>query len=105
MFGLYPAIGLLSPVIPLCDVISTNPVFKFYQYDGTLIDPTGGIDYTTAAGAQKLASIKTIQISLTIRNNAVMDQKNHLPIETSFEGEVSLNNCSMVATGYPMSCQ
>jgi hypothetical protein len=34
----------------------------------------------------------------------VMDPKTHQPIETNFEGEVSLNNCSMAASGAPMSC-
>lgn len=88
------------------DVVLTNAIFKYYQYDGTLITiPTGGIDYTTKANAAILASVKTIQINLTIRNNNVMDKQTGLPIETSFEGEISLNNCSMVATGYPMSCQ
>jgi prepilin-type N-terminal cleavage/methylation domain-containing protein len=88
------------------DVVLTNAIFKYYQYDGTLITiPTGGIDYTTQANAAILASVKTIQINLTIRNNNVLDKQTGLPIETSFEGEISLNNCSMVATGYPMSCQ
>jgi prepilin-type N-terminal cleavage/methylation domain-containing protein len=86
--------------------IVTTPVFKFYQYDGTLVTiPSGGIDYTTQSGANTLANIKTIQINLTIRNPNILDKQTGLPIETSFEGEVSLNNCSMVATGQPMSCQ
>jgi type II secretory pathway pseudopilin PulG len=50
-----------------------------------------------------IASVKTIHISLTIQNNAVMDPKTHQPIQTSFEGEVSLNNCSMAAGG-GMTC-
>lgn len=88
------------------DVVLTNPIFKYYKYDGTLVTiPSGGIDFTTQSGAQTLADIKTIQINLTIRNNNVVDQKTHQPIETSFEGEVSLNNCSMAATGMNMSCQ
>jgi prepilin-type N-terminal cleavage/methylation domain-containing protein len=89
------------------DVVLTNPIFKYYKYDGTpiTIPTTGGIDYTTQANAAILASVKTIQINLTIRNNNVTDKQTGLPIETSFEGEISLNNCSMVATGYPMSCQ
>jgi prepilin-type N-terminal cleavage/methylation domain-containing protein len=88
------------------DVVLTNAIFKYYQYDGTQITiPTGGIDYTTQANANILANVKTIQINLTIRNNNVMDKQTGLPIETSFEGEISLNNCSMVAIGYPMSCQ
>jgi prepilin-type N-terminal cleavage/methylation domain-containing protein len=89
------------------DVILTNPVFKYYQYDGTQITiPNGGIDYTLSQkNANILANVKTIQINLTIRNNAVMDRQTGLPIETSFEGEISLNNCSMVSSSQPMSCQ
>lgn len=91
------------------DVISTA-VFRYFLYDGTEITSTSSpvalpVDYTTQAGAQTLASIKTIQINLTIRNPNVMDKQTGLPIETSFEGEVSLNNCSMLATGQNMSCQ
>jgi prepilin-type N-terminal cleavage/methylation domain-containing protein len=83
---------------------TTFPIFRFYQYDGTQITiPTGGIDITTDAAT--IAKVKTIQINLTIRNNAIIDQKTGLPIETSFEGEVSLNNCSMASTGQAMSCQ
>jgi prepilin-type N-terminal cleavage/methylation domain-containing protein len=85
------------------DVVSTT-IFTYYKADGTKV--TGlPIDYTTAAGAQTLASIKTIQISLTIRNNSITDPATHQAIETNFEGEVSLNNCSMAASGQPMSCQ
>jgi hypothetical protein len=36
----------------------------------------------------------------------VMDPKTGQALQTSFEGEVSLNNCSMaVAAVPPMSCQ
>jgi prepilin-type N-terminal cleavage/methylation domain-containing protein len=85
---------------------TTFPIFRFYQYDGTQITiPTGGLDYKTQANANILANVKTIQINLTIRNNNIIDQKTGQPIETSFEGEVSLNNCSMASTGTPMSCQ
>jgi len=85
------------------DVIST-PIFKYYKYDGTQITSLP-VDYTTAAGAQTLASVKTVQINLRIQNPNVMDAKTRQPIETSFEGEVSLNNCSMAAFTFPMSCQ
>ncbi len=84
------------------DVIS-NPTFSYFKADGTQITVLP-VDISTAAGAQTIASIKTIQVSLTIRNNSVMDPKTHQPIETNFEGEVSLNNCSMAASGAPMSC-
>ncbi|MCU1242413.1 MAG: hypothetical protein JWO71_3139 [Candidatus Acidoferrum typicum] len=89
------------------DVVS-NPIFSYFKADGTPVT-TLPVDISTLAGAQTLASIKTIQISLIIRNINVRDLKTRLPIETSFEGEVSLNNCSMAAayssTLAPMGCE
>jgi prepilin-type N-terminal cleavage/methylation domain-containing protein len=83
------------------DVVSPV-IFRYFLTDGTELT-TLPVDYTTLAGAQTLASVKTIQINLTIRNPKVMDQKTGQPIETTFEGEVSLNNCSMAAvTPYSM---
>ncbi len=87
---------------------SSTPIFRYFQYDGTEITSASGAlpaDISTAAGAQTIANVKTIQINLTIRNNSIMDQKTGQPIETSFEGEISLNNCSMASAGQPMSCQ
>jgi type II secretory pathway pseudopilin PulG len=88
------------------DVLSTT-IFKYYQYDGTDLSTlaTLPIDYTTKTNAQYLANVKTIQINLAIRNNLVIDKQTNMPIETSFEGEVSVNNCSMLANGQNMSCQ
>jgi prepilin-type N-terminal cleavage/methylation domain-containing protein len=83
--------------------VQTTVIFKYYQTDGTQVT-TLPLDYTTQANAQILANIKTIQINLTIRNPGVVDPKTKLPIETTFEGEVSLNNCSMAATAQGMSC-
>lgn len=86
------------------DVLS-NPIFSYFQADGTQIPNTSlPLDISTSTNAQILASIKTIKISLLIRNNAVLDPKTRQPIETTFEGEVSLNNCSMASSGAPMSC-
>jgi len=84
------------------DVIS-NPIFSYFRADGTQVT-TLPVDLSTAGGPQTLASIKTIQVSLLIRNNTVLDPKTRQPIETTFQGEVSLNNCSMAASGAPMSC-
>jgi hypothetical protein len=84
------------------DVIS-NPIFSYFQANGTQITSLP-VDISTSSGAQTIASIKTIKISLVIRNNAVVDPKTGQPIETVLEGEVSLNNCSMAASGQPMSC-
>jgi prepilin-type N-terminal cleavage/methylation domain-containing protein len=85
------------------DVIN-SPVFSYYRADGTQVTALP-VDISSAGGAQTIASIKTIQISLVIRNNNVLDPKTRQPIETTFQGQVSLNNCSMAATGAPMSCQ
>ena len=82
------------------DVI-TNPIFSYFKADGT---PIAGLPIDISTGAATIASVKTIKISLTIRNITVMDPKTRQPIETNFEGEVSLNNCSMAASGAPMSC-
>jgi prepilin-type N-terminal cleavage/methylation domain-containing protein len=78
-------------------------IFSYFKADGTQIAALP-VDISTAAGAQIIASIKTIKISLTIRNPSVLDPKTLQAIETNFEGEVSLNNCSMAAAGAPMSC-
>jgi prepilin-type N-terminal cleavage/methylation domain-containing protein len=86
--------------------VLTNPIFTYFKADGTQIPNASlPIDISTSAGAQTLASIKTIKISLTIRNNSVIDRKTSQAIETNFEGEVSINNCSMATTGRPESCQ
>jgi prepilin-type N-terminal cleavage/methylation domain-containing protein len=88
------------------DVLS-NPIFTYYKADGTPIPNTSlPIDYTMSAlKAQTLAQVKTIKISLTIRNPTVLDPKTAQALETNFEGLVSINNCSMATTGQPESCQ
>lgn len=83
------------------DVIST-PIFNYFDSHGNKITT---LPADTTTNPTVLANVKTIQISLTIRNNSVVDPKTGQPIETNFEGEVSLNNCSMAASGLPMSCQ
>ena len=85
------------------DVLS-NPIFSYFKADGTQVT-TLPVDLSTSGGPAILASIKTIQVSLLIRNPSVLDPKTKQPIETTFQGEVSLNNCSMAASGAPMSCQ
>ena len=82
------------------DVIAT-PIFQYYQTDGTLVST---LPADLNGNANLMANIKTIKISLVIRNPAVIDIKTGQPVETNFEGEVSLNNCSLAANGQPMSC-
>lgn len=85
------------------DVIN-GATFSYFKADGTQVTALP-VDISTASGALTIASIKTIQVSLIIRNNTVMDAKTKQPIETTFQGEVSLNNCSMASSGAPMSCR
>lgn len=92
------------------DVINNNanPIFTYYKADGTVIAASTlntPIDITTSANASIIASIKTIKMSLQIRNNAIRDLQTGLPLETDFQGEVSLNNCSMATSSSPVSCQ
>src|SRR5579863_2422151 len=107
-FGL-PANSAGSWGTEVNDLINTNtiPIFTYYDASGNLITlPGNEADIDTGAGQQILVKVKTIHISLTIQNNQVTDPKTGQAIQTSFEGEVSLNNCSLAATGIaPMSCQ
>lgn len=87
------------------DVLS-NPIFRYYDVNGVQIPPGSlPVDISTLAGAQIVATVKTIVISLRIQNPAKIDMQNGQPIESVFEGEVSLNNCSIAVDGQPMSCR
>jgi prepilin-type N-terminal cleavage/methylation domain-containing protein len=83
------------------DVVNTNPIFTYYDKSGNQLAVPADIN----SNPNTIASVKVIKISLFIRNPNVKDLTSSLPIETAFEGEVSLNNCSMAATGQAMSCQ
>lgn len=79
----------------------TPTIFTYFDANGNQVTPPADID----ASPGTIAKVKTIHISLTIQNNSVMDPKTGQPIQTSFEGEVSLNNCSLaISTVPPMSC-
>jgi prepilin-type N-terminal cleavage/methylation domain-containing protein len=83
----------------------TPVIFTYFDAGGTLLTPQPG-GSTLVNDASTLAKVKTIHISLTIQDPNVTDPKTHQQIQTSFEGEVSLNNCSLAANGLnPMSCQ
>jgi len=84
------------------DVITT-PIFTYFNTSGAAIT---GLPLDINSNGAILAKVKTIHISLTIQNNANVDPKTGQPIQTSFQGEVSINNCSMAATGFTgISCQ
>jgi prepilin-type N-terminal cleavage/methylation domain-containing protein len=85
------------------DLVS-NPIFKYFDTTGAQI--TGlPVDISTTAGANTIATVKTVQINLRVNDPNVIDLQTGKPIEGVFEGEVSLNNCSMAANGYGMSCK
>ena len=81
----------------------TPVIFTYFDANGNQIT---AIPADIASSPTVLAQVKTIHISLTIQDPNVTDPKTHQQIQTSFEGEVSLNNCSLAANGFnPMSCQ
>ena len=85
------------------DLVLTNPIFTYYNASGAQIPVSSVLTMESNAGV--IVTVKTIHISLTIQNNQVTDPKTGQPIQTSFEGEVSLNNCSLAMGGVnPMSC-
>jgi prepilin-type N-terminal cleavage/methylation domain-containing protein len=84
------------------DVI-TSPIFTYFDTTGAAFT---ALPADITSDPTHLAKIKTIHINLTIQNNAIIDPRTKQPIQTSFEGEVSLNNCSMAITGFVgISCQ
>jgi prepilin-type N-terminal cleavage/methylation domain-containing protein len=86
--------------------LTTTTIFTYFDASGgQIFPPAEPVGYDIASNGSQLASVKTIHISLTIQDPNVTDPKTHQQIQTSFEGEVSLNNCSLAATANPMSCQ
>jgi hypothetical protein len=81
-----------------------NPIFKYYDTTGTQITSLP-VDISTTAGANTIATVKTIQINLRVSNPTIKDLQTGTALEGTFEGEVSLNNCSMASNGQAMSCQ
>jgi type II secretory pathway pseudopilin PulG len=83
--------------------LTTTTIFTYFDANGTQITD---LPADIVSKPNVIAQVKTIHISLTIQNAAIIDPKTGQPIQTSFEGEVSLNNCSLAASGFnPMSCQ
>ena len=87
------------------DVVN-SPIFKYFDVNGNPITLTSaGVDISTTTGANIIATVKTVQINLRVSDPAILDTKTGQPIEGTFEGEISLNNCSMASTGQAMSCK
>jgi prepilin-type N-terminal cleavage/methylation domain-containing protein len=84
------------------DVSNVTTIFTYFRADGTQVT-TLPVDMST--GASTLASIRAIQVRITISNPNIVDLKTAQPIQTTFQGLANINNCSMVANGQSMSCQ
>jgi prepilin-type N-terminal cleavage/methylation domain-containing protein len=82
------------------DIVTTT-VFTYFKSDGSQVTALP-VDINSAP--QTIASIKTVRISVRLTNNSTKDPKTGQPIEMTFQGEVTLNNCSLAAAGQPMSC-
>ncbi|MGE5055854.1 MAG: type II secretion system protein J [Acidobacteriota bacterium] len=86
--------------------LTTTTIFTYFDVNGNqIVPPAEPVGFVFGTDGPQLASVKTIHISLTIQDPNVTDPKTHQQIQTSFEGEVSLNNCSLAASANPMSCQ
>ena len=85
------------------DVVS-SPIFRYFDTTGTEITSLP-VDVSTTAGANTIATVKTIQINLRVNDPTVIDLQTGKPVEGVFEGEASVNNCSMASNGQAMSCQ
>ena len=81
------------------DVVS-NVIFSYFDTNGNQVAVP--VDITT--NPDVIATIKTVQINLRITNPNVIDQKTGQPIEMTFQGEVSINNCSSAQILKSMSC-
>jgi prepilin-type N-terminal cleavage/methylation domain-containing protein len=81
------------------DVVS-NVIFSYFDTNGNPVAVP--VDVNTSPDV--MATIKTVQINLRITNPNVIDPKTGQPIEMTFQGEVSINNCSSAAILKSMSC-
>src|SRR5215471_18373208 len=95
-----------SPLAPNLDWgtevndVNNAVVFSYFDTNGNRIATP--VDILT--NPDVIATIKTVQINLRITNPNVIDQKTGQPIEMTFQGEVSINNCSLATILKPMSC-
>ena len=80
---------------------TADPFFVAYTADGTVVTSA---DTASAGGLLTLAGIKTVQITLKVKAG-VTDPKTGVAPEASLGSVVTLTNCSLAASGQPMSCQ
>ena len=80
---------------------TADPIFVAYKADGTVVTSA---DTASAGGLLTLAGIKTVQITLKVKAG-VPDPKTGVAPEASLGSVVTLTNCSLAASGQPMSCQ
>ena len=84
--------------------VQNAQIFQAFKTDGSSVDLTSTIDISNASQAQTIASIRLVQINLTLRNANVVDFKTGQAIESVMQNQAVIQNCSMAATGQGMSC-
>jgi prepilin-type N-terminal cleavage/methylation domain-containing protein len=83
------------------NVTNTSSVFSVYDSSGIAI--TLPIDIHNNASA--VASVKTIQVNLTVSSATSVDPKTGQPLEANVTGTMQIVNCSMATTGTGLTCQ
>lgn len=84
--------------------VQNAQVFQAFKTDGSAVDLTSTIDISNASQAQTIASIRVVQVNLTLRDNTIVDLKTRQVIEIVMQSQGVIQNCSMAATGQGMSC-
>jgi prepilin-type N-terminal cleavage/methylation domain-containing protein len=83
------------------NVKNTNSIFSAYDSFGNAITLPIDIDNN----ASTVASVKTIQVSLTVASTSSVDPKTGQPLEADVASTVQIVNCSMATTGASLTCQ
>lgn len=84
--------------------VQNAEIFQAFKTDGSKVDLTSTIDISNALQAQTIASIRMVQVNLTLKNNTIVDLKTRQVIEVVMQSQAVIQNCSMAATGQGMSC-
>jgi prepilin-type N-terminal cleavage/methylation domain-containing protein len=83
------------------NVKNTTSVFSAYDSSGNAITLPIDIDNN----ASTVASVKTIQVTLTIASTNAVDPQTGQPLEANVASTVQIVNCSMATTGGSLTCQ
>ena len=83
------------------NVQNTSSIFSAYDSSGNTITLPIDVDNN----ASTVASVKEIQVTLSIASPSAIDPKTGLQLEADIGGRVQVLNCSMATTGGTFTCQ